>query len=791
MKKCTPALLHLETICARKGTATTSGHSMLDVRREKYLEMKERIKHITEAIANELDNIEQTFAAEDDDDSDRHWQLKNDQDKAKAHDISVLAQTYTSDAVHNSSARAVSKSRSNAYYPVPRSPTLYSKVAPSVSKLRLTKSFKQEQQKNIQITQSKNQNYIRHRTTLSKRMHFGQLMNQLRHAIIDHYCTRMFSQFRGTNETVLLQASLSYFMDECHRCSSNHTHLTRIEFAALLLAQPSAMATDPLVLDTVPYLGSKKDIQCLFNVLSTTEQEPSFISIAEFSLVLRTKWIPTSHVLCLLCPLHPTVQQGGTLPTTLLSTAATAAARRQAITRKNKESSNRVKRASLVFRAYSSPKGMSLLEWFSFVRDSRILDNCLSFDAVLSMYNEIIAETETNGSHRRPDSTATTTTTTTTSSSTPSYYFASDDQDEPAQEDCINETTWFRLCHRLMMCKMYKTVSIAECNDGAHTGPGTANATNHGNTAVPSVMKEDMSIFLDAMYVRPLELLVQQNVTRPRWLNRWLGSMHVMTEVACGAYTELYKAAFMVIALIESEQYCKQYCGARDEATKKDQKQIEVGEGKRKETMKEDEMDKKTVFYETGRRFANATWTQQYHMVWDWDVHISFGSVIDFLETLQLIGRTGLSRLEMEKHLQQRVQCHTTMHGTALNNVLFPEFCEILICLGSLMLDASSVENDRGGAGGAGGAGGGRQRHSRGISILSGAMSHASVSPNVHGDGIALYAKLEQIATYINGDVVLMEGNDKNEKNKTLTNRIRDQMYLMKRDRVSYESLIR
>ena len=733
---------------------------MLDVRREKYLEMKERIKHITEAIANELDNIEQTFAAEDDDDSDRHWQLKNDQDKAKAPNISVLAQPYTSDAaVHNSSARAVSKSRSNAYYPVPRSPTLYSKVAPSVSKLRLTKSFKQEQQKNIQITQSKNQNYIRHRTTLSKRMHFGQLMNQLRHAIIDHYCTRMFSQFRGTNETVLLQASLSSFMDECHRCSSNHTHLTRIEFAALLLAQPSAMATDPLVLDTVPYLGSKKDIQCLFNVLSTTEQEPSFISIAEFSLVLRTKWIPTSHVLCLLCPLHPTVQQGGTLPTTLLSTAATAAARRQATTRKNKESSNRVKRASLVFRAYSSPKGMSLLEWFSFVRDSRILDNCLSFDAVLSMYNEIIAESE-----------------------------ASDDQDEPAQEDCINETTWFRLCHRLMMCKMYKTVSIVECNDGAQTGPGTANATNHGNTAVPSVMKEDMSIFLDAMYVRPLELLVQQNVTRPRWLNRWLGSMHVMTEVACGAYTELYKAAFMVIALIESEQYCEQYCGARDEATKKDQKQIEVGEGKRKETMEEDEMDKKTVFYETGHRFANATWTQQYHMVWGWDVHISFGSVIDFLETLQLIGRTGLSRLEMEKHLQQRVQCHTTMHGTALNNVLFPEFCEILICLGSLMLDASSVENDRGGAGG---AGGGRQRHSRGISILSGAMSDASLSPNVHGDGIALYAKLEQIATYINGDVVLMEGNDKNEKNKTLTNRIRDQMYLMKRDRVSYESLIR
>ena len=273
-----------------------------------------------------------------------------------------------------------------------------------------------------------------------------------------------------------------------------------------------------------------------------------------------------------------------------------------------------------------------------------------------------------------------------------------------------------------------------------------------------------MNIFLDAMYIRPLELLVQQNLTRPRWLNRWLGSMHVITEVACGAYTELYKAAFMVIALIESEQYC----GAQDESTQKDQKHVEKGEGKILEMMEEDGKDKKNVFYETGRRFANAAWTQKYHMVWDWDVHISFDSVIDFLETLHLIEQTGLSRLEMEKCLQQRVQCHTTMHGTALNNVLFPEFCEMLICLGSLMLDASSVEYDRGGAGGAGGAGcaggagGGRQRHSRGISILSGVMSHASLSPNVHGDGIALYTKLEQIATYINGDVVLMRGNDKN-----------------------------
>ena len=164
---------------------------------------------------------------------------------------------------------------------------------------------------------------------------------------------------------------------------------------------------------------------------------------------------------------------------------------------------------------------MSVLAWFSFIRDSRMLDNFLTFDLALSMFNAALDQ-EVQHNHN-PNNNPNT------------HQTMHEDENATASSSGIDELSWLSACRNAMLCKMCKTItSTWSSEEYSHNKTSKKN----NNKKFKKRWKEDISILFDDLYMGPLALLIQKNIVRPKWQCRWLSSVFVVTEIACGNYAE-------------------------------------------------------------------------------------------------------------------------------------------------------------------------------------------------------------------------------------------------------------
>jgi hypothetical protein len=207
-------------------------------------------------------------------------------------------------------------------------------------------------------------------------------------------------------------------------------------------------------------------------------------------------------------------------------------------------------------------------------------------------------------------------------------------------------------------------------------------------------------------------------------------------------HAELYRACFLIVALREEE-----------EKEKKENNEKKEKKGKKEEKEEKEEKDKKKGKEVRG----NKLYYSKSHVVWEWNVDVSKQSLVSFLRDAGLLLEPGstkgssLSSLDVEKILSG-LHCHSTYHGKRAQRLLFPEFCEVIVAIGSHMMDAVSGGSYRNGGGTSG--------------------------------GVGLSYQLDRIRKYLAGDAIHVVLNSEHQKKLTkLADRIRDTLFTMRKDR--------
>ena len=573
--------------------------------------------------------------------------------------------------------------RTNQNYLSRESPTMRSK------KIQLREEGREETKNHKWMTLSNNDVNIR--------LKFGMLMNQLRSSITLDGLPKFLKQCRIESGTVKRRIRLG--LDEFQAIVSS--------LSLGLDDDDDNNDDDDDDDDDDDVIIKMKEVDFIFHVLD--QQSIGFIVIDVLSYVLRTKWIPTAR-LRMLTTAEDDEKGGGDDKSDDKSDDQSMG-------------TTMYDRGCSLFSAYSSSRrrGMSLLEWASFVRDARLLDNYVTLDIALSIYDQVLSdksEDKKEGEEEEEKEEE--------EEAQEAQEEEEEEEEEEKEEDNeigMNENSFFRAIHCLLACIAYKKLPSSSSDWLVGYQGWRSDVVNH----------------FDATCVRPLLRVIQWNIKRPSWQCRWLSSMHAMTEV-CLTHAELYRACFLVVALREEEEKEKEK--EKEEGEEEDGYEEEDGHQLEMRKKKKMNGEKKSMYYSKS------------HIVWEWDVDVSKQSLLSFVRDAGLLTEPGskgfLKSLDVE-NIFTGLHRHSSYHGKRAQRLLFPEFCEVLVAIGSHMMDAG---NDDGGGGGNGGGG------------ISG--------------GVGLSFQLDRIRQCLTGDAIVLTS-----EQKTLSDRIRDQQFLMRKDRTT------
>ena len=620
------------------------------------------------------------------------YKTNTDETNRNIIDMNRLSSTRSST---RSSARSSGRPSTNKSF----SPTIYSRKSPAAEKVRKERN---EQRRN---------SYQRKTTleTAKMRIRFGEIMTSLRSAI---------------------EIEQSDLIKELNHAAGNNLTNNKSHFGI-----ETSMGTDSKKMKKSVsweqfknvislYISKTSDIVLLFDVLDNRGERR--VSIAEMSFVFNSRWVPSPRSAFL-----ATAEHSKNKNHSIYVDAKEGSSNSTVV--KDNDGMTPYSRCQFIFQRYASfnERSMSLVEWAAFVHDSRMLDNYITFDIALLIYDHVSSMDQSmdQSIDQSMDQTM-------------DHVSSMESMDQPmkqtmeptmdqSMEDKDNETvriteySWFCATHALLLCKMYKRSPMEDDYLG------------------PEEWNEDMCTIFDDLYMRPIVRVLKWNVQRPRWQGRWLSSIHCMTEV-CITHSELYKACFLVIAQVETE--------IKDSGNNNI-----VNQNKLMEKSQSSNGNNKSIPKESIDLFRSKS-----QIVWEWDVEVSRITVLSFFKYIGITGR--IISEEKLNLILDGLHNHTSLHGKRVQHMLFPEFCEVLVAIANHMMDTITTTEDNAAT----------------INIAC-QIPLPMASSSLEG-GITLTSKLERINTYLKGDVVLIT-NEYFSRTKMLTNRVRDQIYLMRRER--------
>ena len=568
----------------------------------------------------------------------------------------------------------------NHHHPAPSSPTIYSRKSPNAERIRKRLQEKRRNNSNNELDSGNNGRTSTNAIEIATlKIKFRDIMNTLRSAINirDGDLFQELNYVIGISSSSLRHASSP--LSKKKKIKINSDVVSYAQFHHVLSM----------------YLETEDDIVFLFDILDTRGARCA--SIAEMSLALHTKWIPSSRAAYLTTTsIHNHHHQDSDNDNDIDNDNDGGDGSRSSSS-SNGGDSTPFSRCQHVYASYSSPtQGMSLLQWASFVRDARILDNYLSFDVALSVFDYA------------------------------SQTIENDNLNDSAEKEHvrIDELSWFQACHCLLSCKMYKRGHYGEED---YLGP--------------EEWKSDVCVMFDDLFIRPLVSMLNMNIKRPISSCRWLGSLYCILEV-CVTHVALYKACFLVIAQLETE--IKQNQRTEQDAQNAQKKEREIY----------------NLFRNVSNNKFNLGFTKS-DLIWELDVPVSKSTVISFFKYIGITGNV-LDEKELSNIFHQ-LHHHTTFHGKQTHQLLFPEFCEVIISIGSHMMMNDKEKNKKRSSSNNGG-------------------NRSEKRPTSPESGVGLSSKLERINTYLNGNVILLS-NIHQSRTEEMQERIKDMQHEMRRER--------